>query len=55
MPPIAFIDAEIDPKRKTVLDIGGVKDSGAVYHGADLVGFRRFLDGVPYVGGHNIL
>jgi ATP-dependent DNA helicase RecQ len=55
MPPIAFIDAEIDPKRKTVLDIGGVKDSGAVYHGVDLVGFRRFLDGVPYVAGHNIL
>ncbi|NLT02404.1 MAG: RecQ family ATP-dependent DNA helicase [Bacteroidales bacterium] len=55
MPSIAFIDAEIDPKRKTVLEIGGVKDSGAVYHGADLVGFRRFLDGVPYVAGHNIL
>lgn len=51
---IAFIDTEINPKSEEVLDIGGIKADGSSFHKASLDEFGRFLDGVQFVGGHNI-
>lgn len=51
---IAFIDTEINPDCQQVLDIGGVKDDGSSFHKASLNEFCRFLNGIQFVGGHNI-
>lgn len=54
-PSIAFVDTEIEPKSRKVLDIGGVKNNGSSFHKASLPEFVRFLQGTDYVCGHNIL
>jgi ATP-dependent DNA helicase RecQ len=55
MPPIAFIDTEIDPKSRKILDIGAVKDDGSLFHQPSVGDFTRFVHGVEFVCGHNIL
>ena len=52
---VAFIDAEVDPRNGKVLDIGGVRSDGPVFHGSSMADFARFLQGSEYVCGHNIL
>ena len=52
---IAFIDAEIDPKRGKVLDIGAVTGDGREFHSCSKAGLRSFLEGIVYVCGHNIM
>lgn len=51
---IAFIDTEINPVSRKVLDIGGIKEDGSSFHKASLDEFCRFLNGVQFVAGHNI-
>jgi len=55
MPNIAFIDTEIEVTTGKILDIGGIKNGGAQFHGASLSEFGKFLSGAEYVCGHNIL
>ena len=55
MPTIAFIDTEVDPRTKQVLDIGGIRHDRAEYHGSSMAGFTRFLHGIEYICGHNII
>jgi len=55
MPNIAFIDTEIEVTTGKILDIGGIKNDGAQFHGASLSEFGKFLSGAEYVCGHNIL
>ncbi len=55
MPPITFIDTEIDPKSKKVLDIGAVKDDGNIFHQPSVHELVKFVQGVEFVCGHNIL
>ena len=52
---IAFIDTEIDPKSKKILDIGCVKYDGSVLHKNSVSDLIQFINGVPFVCGHNIL
>lgn len=52
---IAFIDTEIDPKSRKVLDIGSIRSDGNTYHKASLAEFMPFLDSTDYICGHNIL
>ena len=53
---IAFIDTEVDPESKKILDIGGLRsDNGMQYHGASGGEFIEFLKGVRFVCGHNML
>lgn len=54
MKPITFIDAEIEPNRRKILDIGSIKGDGSSFHSGSLAGFIKFLDGSQYIGGHNI-
>ena len=55
MDKIVFIDTEVDPSTRQVLDIGGVKQDGAEWHRPSLTGFADFMRGSEYVCGHNIL
>ena len=52
---IAFIDTEIEQKSGKVLDIGGITGNGSQFHSNSVAGFKKFLYGVQYVCGHNIL
>src|SRR5690606_15459090 len=51
---IAFIDLEINPSNKKILDIGAVKLDGSQFHQMSLDAFYHFFDGTQYVCGHNI-
>lgn len=52
---VAFIDTEIDPQSDKILDIGAVRESGALFHKASITQFIAFLNGVQFICGHNIL
>lgn len=52
---IVFIDTEIDPNTQKIRDIGGVKNSGDVFHKASLIEFIQFLKSTEFICGHNIL
>jgi ATP-dependent DNA helicase RecQ len=51
---IAFIDTEIQPKSRKILDIGSVKEDGSSFHSNSVANFIKFLHGSQYVCGHNI-
>ncbi len=52
---IAFIDTEIEPKSKRILDIGGVKDTGSLFHQSSVADFIQFVKGSQFICGHNII
>lgn len=52
---IAFIDTEIEPKSRKILDIGSVKDNGSYFHSNSIADFIKFLNGTQFICGHNIL
>ena len=51
---IAFIDTEIEPKSRKILDIGSVKDNGSSFHKTSVAEFILFLNGTQFICGHNI-
>ncbi|MEZ5042786.1 MAG: RecQ family ATP-dependent DNA helicase [Saprospiraceae bacterium] len=51
---IAFIDTEIEPKSRKILDLGSVKEDGSAFHNTSLTAFIQFLKGVQFICGHNI-
>ncbi|MDX9846361.1 MAG: RecQ family ATP-dependent DNA helicase [Tenuifilaceae bacterium] len=51
---IAFIDTEIEPKSKKILDIGSIKNNGSSFHKTSVDEFIRFISGTKYICGHNI-
>jgi ATP-dependent DNA helicase RecQ len=51
---IAFIDTEIEPQSRKILDIGSVKGDGCTFHKGSVAEFIRFLKGTQYICGHNI-
>lgn len=51
---IAFIDTEIEPKSQRILDIGSIKNDGSSFHKTSVAEFIQFLNGTPYICGHNI-
>jgi len=55
MKSIAFVDTEIEPKSRKVLDIGSVKDNGNSFHSNSIADFIKFLNGTEFICGHNIL
>ena len=52
---IVFIDSEVDPTSKKILDIGAVTGDGREFHSGSLSGFSEFIGGCKYICGHNIL
>ncbi len=55
MKSIAFIDTEIEPKSRMILDIGGIKEDGNSFHSNSISDFIRFIKGTEFICGHNIL
>lgn len=55
MDTIAFIDTEIEPNSGKILDLGGIKNNGEIFHGGSTAAFVQFLKGTRFVCGHNIL
>ena len=55
MDSIAFIDTEIEPKSRQILDMGGIKGDGCPFHSKSLAEFISFLNGTQFICGHNIL
>lgn len=51
---IAFIDTEIEPKSRKILDIGSVKGDGSSFHKTSVAEFIQFLNGTKFICGHNI-
>jgi ATP-dependent DNA helicase RecQ len=52
---IAFIDTEIEPKSKKILDIGGIRNDGKTFHANAIADFVTFLKGTSFICGHNII
>ncbi len=52
---IAFIDTEIETQGHKILDIGGIKHDGNIFHKASIAEFIQFLKGIQFICGHNIL
>lgn len=52
---IAFVDTEIDPKHRKILDIGSVKGDHISFHSNSISDFIEFLEGTQFICGHNIL
>ncbi|MCC6516070.1 MAG: RecQ family ATP-dependent DNA helicase [Chitinophagales bacterium] len=51
---IAFIDIEVEPNSRKILDIGSVKSDGSLFHKTSISEFVQFLTGTKYICGHNI-
>lgn len=54
MEPIAFIDTEIDAKSHKIMDIGGIRSDGNIFHKTSTADFVQFIKGSKYIAGHNI-
>lgn len=54
MSTIAFIDLEVEPKSRRILDIGSVKGDGSYFHKTSIPEFILFLKGTQFICGHNI-
>ncbi|MBU7006237.1 RecQ family ATP-dependent DNA helicase [Phosphitispora fastidiosa] len=55
MKSIAFIDLEVQPRKGTILDIGGIKNAGHVFHSKSIADFVTFIKDTDYLCGHNII
>jgi len=51
---IAFFDLEVDPQKKKVLDIGGIRSDDISFHKNNIKEFEGFLRASDFVCGHNI-
>ena len=51
---IAFIDTEIEPRSRKILDIGSIKGDGSSFHKTSIADFIQFLNGTKFICGHNI-
>jgi ATP-dependent DNA helicase RecQ len=55
MKAIIFFDSEISADGDKILDIGAIKNNGEKFHLGKLKDFMAFIDGMPYLCGHNII
>lgn len=55
LPPVAFVDTEIDPRSGAVLDMGGIKTDGSSLHTSSTAALQLFLRGVKFICGHNLV
>lgn len=52
---IVFIDIEVNPSSKKILDIGAIKENGDIFHSNSITNFIAFLKGSQFICGHNII
>ena len=51
---LVFIDLEVNPETKKVLDFGAVDANGETLHTTQKVDFERFISNSDFICGHNI-
>jgi ATP-dependent DNA helicase RecQ len=51
---IAFIDIEVDPVSRSIIDIGCVLGDGSSFHSNAIDKFIEFLKGTQFICGHNM-
>jgi len=54
MSSIVFVDTEINPINKKILDIGAIQDNGAEFHSNSVASFIEFIKPFKYICGHNM-
>lgn len=54
MSDLVFIDLEVNPQEKKVLDFGAIKSNGVKLHTSQKKEFENFIEGFEYICGHNI-
>ncbi len=54
MSDLVFIDLEVNPQEKKVLDFGAIKSNGVKLHTSQKTEFENFIEGFEYICGHNI-
>ncbi len=52
---ISYIDTEIEPTSRKILDIGGIKEDGSSFHKTSVAEFIQFIETTPFICGHNII
>ena len=52
---LIFIDTEIDPRSKNILDLGAVDSNDNQLHSSSIKDFSDFINGADYLCGHNII
>lgn len=55
MSSIAFFDTEVCSSSNQILDIGCILSNGSGFHNNQLQDFIKFVDGIDFLCGHNIL
>lgn len=55
MAAIVFIDLEVNPANRQILDMGALCNDGATFHANSLKQFITFIGQSTYIAGHNIL
>lgn len=51
---VVFIDTEIDPRKKSITDIGAVQDNKTEFHSSSVAKFIEFIKPFKFVCGHNM-
>lgn len=52
---ITFIDLEVNPVNRQILDMGAIRNDGVPFHANSSIQFIQFITQTEYIGGHNIL
>lgn len=55
MASITFIDLEVNPAKRLILDMGAVRQDGALFHANSFNQLLSFIRPTEYIGGHNII
>jgi ATP-dependent DNA helicase RecQ len=55
MKSIAFVDSEIEPKSKKILDLGCIKQDDSSFHSGSIPQFVQFIKDSGFICGHNIV
>ncbi|MEZ4829192.1 MAG: RecQ family ATP-dependent DNA helicase [Bacteroidia bacterium] len=55
MQKIAFIDTEVNPSNKRILDIGCIKENNDFFRSSHIAGLAHFLKDTVFLCGHNII
>ena len=55
MKSIAYIDLEVQPNTGTILDLGGINESGKVFHSKRVSDIVEFVKESEFLCGHNVI
>ena len=52
---VLFVDTEVNPLSKKLIDIGAIDEKNYSFHGNDRLKFKEFASGYSFVCGHNFI